>query len=306
MAEVTSTSQVGSAVGVYYDKLLLARAKPEQIHSMFAQQRNIPSKNSDVIKFRRYTNLAVATTALTEGVTPSGHALSVTDMTATVEQYGSYLTITDKVQYIVEDNVMNESVDLLGQQMGETIDTLVRNVLATTASATACSAGVNGGTPTELTYSDILSVITTLKGQNAKMFTPVIQGTNKFGTAPIRASYWGLGSTDLIPDLEAIDEFVNVANYAGVNGQVEGEWGAVGNTRWVLSSLGYSSGGTYSSFILGKDAYAVTMLKEGISETIFMDPIDPLKQRSTAGWKTMFASRILNDNFMVRLTSTLG
>ena len=133
MANQTSTSQVPAGVNNYYDKLLLARAQPALIHTFAAQQRPIPSKNSDTIKFRRYTNLATATTPLTEGTTPAGQALSVTDMTAQVEQYADYVTITDKVSFVVEDNVLNEATELLGQQMGETVDELVRDVLASTA-----------------------------------------------------------------------------------------------------------------------------------------------------------------------------
>lgn len=89
MPNVTTTTQVGPGVANYYDKLLLARAKPETIHANFAQMRPLPSRNSDTIKFRRYTNLSTATTVLTEATTPAGKSLSVTDLTARVNQYGS-------------------------------------------------------------------------------------------------------------------------------------------------------------------------------------------------------------------------
>lgn len=304
MPNVTSTTQVPTAVNNYYDKLLLARAKPKLIHTQFAQTRNIPSKSTDTIKFRRYTNLATATTALAEGVTPSGHALSVTDMTAQVEQYGSYLTITDKVQYIIEDNVLNEGTSLLGQQMGQTVDELVRDILASTLSATNCAAGTNGGTPTELTYSDIQGAVVTLVGQDATMFTPIVEGQNKFGTAPIRDSFWVMADSPLIDDLEAIDEFVSIANYPAQQSIIPGEWGSVGNTRWVFSSVGYVSSSTYSCFLVGENAYAVTTLKEGVSSMIFQQPVDPLKQRSTMGWKHFMAARVLNDNWIIKLNCT--
>jgi len=88
MANMTTTSEVGPAVDTYYDKLLLARAMPFQIHNIAAQRRNVPGKNADIIKFRRYTNLTTATTALTEGVTPAGQSLDVTDLTVQLDQYG--------------------------------------------------------------------------------------------------------------------------------------------------------------------------------------------------------------------------
>ena len=118
MANMTTTSVVAPAVDTYYDKLLLARARGYQIFNLFSQQKTLPAKNSDTVKYRRYSAISTATTPLTEGVTPAGSALDVTDLTVQLQQYGDYVTLTDKVDYIVEDNVLNEATDVLGQQMG--------------------------------------------------------------------------------------------------------------------------------------------------------------------------------------------
>lgn len=309
MSNVTTTSQIAPGVNNFYDKLLLARAKPETIHAMYAQKRPLPSKSSDTIKFRRYTNLSTATTVLTEGTTPAGKALSATDLTAKVNAYGDYVTITDKVTYIVEDSVLNEATSLLGQQMGETMDEIVRDVLASTASLTNCTNGANGGTPTELTYDDIQGVVRTLMSASAKMFAPMISGSNKFGTAPVRKAFWGMGHTDLVLDLDNISEFISTANYPSQEGVMPSEWGSVGNVRFVLSPLGYESAGTYSTFICGQEAYGVVELNEAMASSIYK-PLghgdDPLDQRATVGWKNFFCARILNDNWLVNLASTLG
>lgn len=88
MANVTSTSQVDPGAEVYYDRVLLERAQYELIFSQYGQTRDIPSKSTDSIKFRQYSNLAPAITPLTEGVTPQGSALSVSDIVGKVSQYG--------------------------------------------------------------------------------------------------------------------------------------------------------------------------------------------------------------------------
>lgn len=82
----TSTTQVPSAVSVYLDQKLLSRAYPLFVHTRWAQVRDIPRNSSEVIKFRKYGSLSAATTALTEGTTPTGSALSITDITATALQ----------------------------------------------------------------------------------------------------------------------------------------------------------------------------------------------------------------------------
>jgi len=88
MANMTTTSEVAPAVDTYYDKLLLARARGNQIFNLFAQQKTLPAKNSDTVKYRRYSAISTATTPLSEGVTPAGSSLDVTDLTVQLQQYG--------------------------------------------------------------------------------------------------------------------------------------------------------------------------------------------------------------------------
>ncbi len=57
--------------------------------------------------FRRYATLTAATVPLTDGQTPPGDSLSVTDFQAQIQWYGSFVTITDQVQYVVQDRKMN-------------------------------------------------------------------------------------------------------------------------------------------------------------------------------------------------------
>lgn len=86
------------------------------------------------------------------------------------------------------------------------------------------------------------------------------------------------------------------------------------NARWLLNTNGFSNGATpnvYSSFLLGQEAYGVVRL--GAKEAEFIvKPLgasgtaDPLNQRGTVGYKYPFATRILNDNWITRITSTLG
>jgi N4-gp56 family major capsid protein len=68
----TTLTQVPPGVQAFYDRNLLTRAQPAEVHGRFGQKRPIAQKNGNQIKFRRYSQLAAASTPLTEGVTPSG------------------------------------------------------------------------------------------------------------------------------------------------------------------------------------------------------------------------------------------
>jgi N4-gp56 family major capsid protein len=205
--------------------------------------------------------------------------------------------------------VLNESTKVLSLQLGLTIDTLIRDMMVSTASTILCSHGVNGSTPTELTDADIQTAVIALRQGNARLMTNPLPGENKIGTAPVRASYWGFMSVNLQDDLEAVSSFISAANYPNPMNALEAEWGSTRNIRWLLNTNGYSASGVYSNFVLGQEAYGVVRL--GAKEAEFIvKPLgasgtaDPLNQRGTVGYKYPFATRILNDNWITQLTAT--
>lgn len=303
----TTTTQVSAAVSATYDRLLLMRARPHLIHSLFGQKRNINKKSGNQIKFRRYTNLSVATTPLSEGTSPAGSQLAKTDLTATISQYGDFVEISDVVDLTVEDAVVVEAVELLGQQFGETVDAIVRDTLASVLTNVNASAGVNGdGTATEITKTDIDGVVKTLMGNNAAMISDVVTATSGVGTVPIPPSYFGMIDTDVTDDLAAVSNFVSTQEYGMQMPVLEAEWGSTGRVRWLASSNGYVNGSYYSGFIVGKNAYGLTELEGGTAQTIIKQfgsggTSDPLSQKGSVGWKTFFVSRVLNDNFISEL-----
>jgi len=308
---LTTTTQVDPAVATYYDRVLLVNAKPELLHERFAQQRPLARKSGNTIKFRRYSKLSTATTPLTEGMNPTGQALSKTDLTATIQYYGDFVHITDRVDMTVEDAVLTEANELLGMQQGETRDEIVRDVIISTASSTNASGGANGNTPTEVTKSDIDAIVKTLLNNDAKMLGSQINASTGVGTSPIRKAFWGIAQTAIVDDLEDVSNFRSVSEYPSQSGIEEGEWGSTGNVRWLLSSVAHaSSDGTvqYHLPIIGANAYGITNL-EGSMQSIIHDfgsggTSDPLNIKATAGWKNAFVARILNDNFIHLLKTT--
>lgn len=82
----------------------------------------------------------------------------------------------------------------------QTEDQLTRDMLSSTASFINCTGGVNGDSPTELTRSDVDTVVRTLLNNNAYTIMDNIEGEDKFGTAP---KMNGRFKSSLI-DLEAV------------------------------------------------------------------------------------------------------
>lgn len=204
----------------------------DYIYDMFAQKRTIPLNSGDQMIFRRYATLSAATVPILDGTTPPGDALAVTDFSTQIKWYGNFVTITDQVQFTVQDRVLSEATRVLSLQLGLTIDTLIRNMMVATASSILCSNGVNGNNPTEITTADIKTAVRALRLGNARLMTKPIPGENRFATSPVRSSYWGFMDVAIQNDLEACADFLSAANYPNPMDALEAE---------LNSALGKSS-----------------------------------------------------------------
>lgn len=314
---ITTTSVLPAPVQQRFDLKLLSRPEPDLIHKIFAMKKRLPERSGQILRMRRYNNLQTATVPLgPTGVNPPPQTLSALDIDAKIEWYGSYVLLTDQVTLINEDPVLNESASVLAQSLRETEDELTRNMLAATAAFLNCTGGADGDNPTEITRSDIDGVVRALVGASAKRITEAIEGENKFATGPVRQAYWGMMHSDVIPDLEQVQGFIPVAQYASQFSILTAEWGSVSNIRFLVSPKGSISpqasalgNSVYNCFITGKESYTCIDL-DGASAQFIYRPLgygdDPLLQRQSAGYKFASAQRITNDQWIINLRMTLS
>ncbi len=89
MENQNTYGDISPRTAAYAAVTLLNRGQYDLVIERFGQGKPIPRKHSKVIKFRRYESLPRATAPLAEGVPPAGRKLVKTDVTATLEQYGS-------------------------------------------------------------------------------------------------------------------------------------------------------------------------------------------------------------------------
>ena len=114
MALITGTSDIPGNLQGYYDRNLLERAVPAELHGIFLQSRPVPKNMGTRINFRRYGSLAVATTPLGEGLTGDGKKMTNTDIYATLKQYGDFVTMSDFLMQTGLDPILVEAGEVLG------------------------------------------------------------------------------------------------------------------------------------------------------------------------------------------------
>ena len=309
--QTTLSAGLSAEMKTFYDMTLIDEATANLVHDQFGQKRPIPANGGKVIEFRKFAPLAKATTPLTEGVTPDGKQLSVSTVTATVSQYGDYITQSDMLELTALDNTILESAKLLGRQAGATLDTVVRNVLhsgtnvmyaekKTADGVTEITSRAELDTDCAITVELIQRAVAKLRAQNA----PTING-----------KYVGIVHPYVAYDLMRDPEWIDAHKYAQPENLYEGEIGEIAGVRFVQTTEAKIYGGAgkdglavFGTLIIGDGAYGVTEVHGGGLEIIVKQrgssgAADPLDQRSSVGWKAIKTAELLIENYLVRIES---
>lgn len=203
----------------------------------------------------------------------------------------------------------------LAVAMRQAEDLILRDYIISAASQINAGGGSNGDNPTNLGVSDFSLVATTLDTNNAFKFMSGIEGMDRFGTGPVRSSYFMLSSTELQSDFDSLtgSGFLNQWNYSTNASALPSEYGNVFNTRILTSSeapvaRGASANGqdVYYNTVLGKQA--ITHInQDGFSmNLIYRDPYysGMLAQNATLAVKFAQAQAITQDTAIRNLLST--
>lgn len=305
----TTGNDLSTEMKTFYSNYLIDMAGPLLVHDQFGQKHPIPKNGGKTIEFRKYSPLAKATTALTEGVTPDGQALDVSAITATVSQYGGWIQLPDMLLLTAIDNNMVQATELLGDQAGRTLDTVTREVLNGGTNvqyydgSVASRAALTGAN--KLTVDCIFRAVRFLKTQNAK---------------PIDGSFVGIIHPDVAYDLMRSTDWIDLQKYTNnVDHVFNGEIGKIAGVRFVETTEAkiFAKGGAkpsgsdngidvYSTLILGSNAYGVTEVTGGGLQHIVKQlgssgSADPLNQRASVGWKAVKVAERLVEQYMIRI-----
>jgi N4-gp56 family major capsid protein len=290
----------------FYDMTLIDEASANLVHDQFGQKRPIPANGGKTIEFRKFAPLDKATTPLTEGVPPAGKSLEVTAITASIEQYGDFITMSDVLELTAIDNVILEATKLLGKQAGTTLDTITRNIMQSGTNVMYCPLVAEDGTETavtsranvkagcQLTVDMVMRAVAELRANNA----PTING-----------KYVAIIHPYVAYDLMRDPEWIDAHKYANPTNLYEGEIGEIAGVRFVQTTEAkIYDGGVFGTLIFGEGAYGVTEITGGGLQTIVKQKgsagtADPIDQVSSVGWKAIKTAELLVEPYLIRVES---
>ena len=227
-----NTGAMSPTMKTYYDTELLENARPRLIFSQLGKHQFLPANHGDTVQWRKFNTFDKALTPLVEGVIPTGKKFGMTSISVSVQQYGDYAAISDRLDMHAVDNMILGCTEEMGASAGETADTLVRNELVTGTCiiyADTTSSGVPTGTPVgrygmvasnnRLTPDTVNKAYTYLKKNKA----PFFEGNKYVAVIHPSVTY----------DLRSHPDWIDAHKYMAAKEIFEGEIGELHGVRFV-------------------------------------------------------------------------
>ena len=130
---VNQASQFSADIESYIADKTLPLARRQLVVYQFGDQLTLPKGRGTSYTATRYNRVPLPFAALSEGVPPLGQSMTVAQVTATAQQWGDKITITDVAEMTIKHPLFKKGIELLGLQVAETLErNTFNNLLAGT------------------------------------------------------------------------------------------------------------------------------------------------------------------------------
>ena len=281
----------------FYDTELLENARVEMFYAQFAKRQPLPQGRGTTVEWRKWNTFDKAT-QLQEGVVPDGQKFGMSSKTGTINQYGTYAAISDKLELHAYDDTILGATEEMGASAAETQETLIRDALLENTNVMYCdnidAQGNVVSTPQnceEMAFGEAMSTLT------PDMVAKAVTKLKKDKVPTIGGRYCAVIHPSVAYDLRKSEAWVEAHKYAAPGELFNGEIGELHGCRFVENvfapvldgEYANNEGGvTYATYIFGKDAFGIIDPEGGALEMIIKDKSQiggPLNQFSTIGYK---------------------
>ena len=298
----------------FYDTELLENARVEMFYAQFAKKQPLPANRGTSVEWRKWNTFAKAG-KLQEGVIPTGQKFGMSTKSGSINQFGTYTTISDKLELRAYDDAILGATEEMGASAAETQETLIRDGLLVNTNVLYCdnvnlADGTVVGTPTE--PGQMEASATVLCVLSPVMVAKAVTKMKKDRVPTINGKYYAVIHPSVAFDLRNHKDWIEVHKYSATSEIFNGEIGELHNCRFIENPFAPVLGGdyvnkagtnTYATYFFGKDAFGIIDPEGGALEMIVKDKSQaggPLNQFSTIGYKfetngvtILYAERVL-------------
>jgi len=310
-----SGNSLAGELKTFYDTELLENARVEMFYAQFAKKQTLPAKHGTTVEWRKWNTFAKAG-KLQEGVIPTGQKFGMSSKTGSIDQYGTYAAISDKLELRAYDDTILGATEEMGASAAETQETLIRDALLVNTNVMYCdnvtiSTGtVSGTTPTSCAAMEASATVLCMLTPDSVAKAVTIMKKNRVPT--INGKYYAVIHPSVAYDLRKSKEWIEAHKYAATSEIFNGEIGELHGCRFIENVFAPILGGdyankaggvTYATYFFGKDSFGIIDPEGGALEMIVKDKGQiggPLNQFSTIGYKfetngatILYAERLL-------------
>ena len=263
MAGETTTSSL-SVDQVAFDRLAYFALRSELLFDQAADVQPVAQAMPGTgVTFTIFSDIAAATSTLNEVTDVTPTALSDSQVTVTLNEYGNAVVTTAKLRGTAFLDVDSAAANIIGYNAGDSIDQVVREVLAGGTNVVYATGGAS--TPTarnEISADDVLAA------DDVRKTVAQLRGAN---VATFNGSYIGFIHPDVSYDFRSATDAAawrTPANYVNPEGIYNGEIGLFESVRFietprakVFADAGNGAGGAgtidaYCTHVMGRQALA--------------------------------------------------
>jgi N4-gp56 family major capsid protein len=295
---ITSASTISNLVQTAYDQYVRMALRSIPVMRALADVKPVQQAmpGSSVV-FSIYSDLATATGTLTETSDVSSIALgNPSQVTVTLNEYGSAVTTTKKLNLTSFNDVDAALADIIAYNAADSIDTVVSSVL------TGGSNVLYGGTASSTATVTATGTMTTALIRKAVVQLRSNKSIPRIGelyaayvhprqSADLRAESGTGGFQELTKYVERTP-FV-----AGAVGALEGAY--IVETPRVPSETNASSVVVYKAVVAGREALAEALVQD--TSVVIGPEIDALRRFRTIGWYTFAGWNRLREASLFRI-----
>ena len=183
MANETTTSSL-SVDQIAFDRIAYFALRSELLFDQAADvQPTNQSMPGSAVTFTKFADLAAATSTLNEVTDVTPAAMSDSQVTVTLAEYGNVVVTTAKLRGTSFLDVNTAAANIIGYNAGDSIDQVVRDVLAGGSNVVYGSGGASlptarneVGSDDKITANDVRRVVAQLRKDNVATFNGLYMG----------------------------------------------------------------------------------------------------------------------------------
>jgi N4-gp56 family major capsid protein len=305
----------------FYQAKFLEALQPALLYDKWGETMSVPANNSNTVVKNKLSELSdLNGSALTEGTTPSEQTLSLTRIEKSIDQYGGYMRVSDRLTEESINGLTAEFSKRLGEQAARTMNKVRRDGLLGGTNVRYQAGGVDADAiTTQLSGANVATdldfILDAFRDAKVKPFTPLANGSTNIGTTPIPSAYPVIVPVEAVDLVRAATGFNEVEEYADAAAPLHAnEFGRYRSFRFIydteVSQITNATSDVIAQCLIfgcgdSDKAYATVDLAGGNMQMI-TKPLgssgtsDPLNQRASMGWKAKQATFIIQDTFMFR------